>query len=229
MMNSKNARDSNYVRKLEGLIRQMLEPLKGIPFTLVIESISGKRVIPFDQNKHSALLTTLIKVSKLACKKINEKGGVLSARVNEVGNKIEAPIKDALRELGFSDVDTPVNAKGKKQATGYPDLGFTFDGLYVYLECKSFNKKNVSTTQRSFYLSPSEDFKVTKDAIHVLISIEVERTKYIRVEGQTFGVYRARGWKIIKIENIDVDVKREFNADNKRMYAKENILAEGRC
>lgn len=223
--------DPNYVSKLEALIRQMLAPLKGIPFTLVIESISGKRVIPFDKSdpKHSELLKSLIKTAELACKNINDGGGIISARVNEVGNKIEAPIKEALRELKFSDADTPINAKGIKQSTGYPDLGFTYRGLYVYIECKTYNKKNVSTTQRSFYLSPTEGFKVTRDALHLVISIEIERQKFITVKGQTFGVYLARGWKVVQVENIDVDVKREFNSDNKRMYAKENILAERTC
>ena len=220
-----------YVEKLEEVIRQMLAPLKGLPFNLVVESISGKKVIPFNKAKreHAELLKNLIKTAKLACANINAKGGILSARVNEVGNKVELPIKEALQGLGFKDADTPLNSKGRKQATGYPDIGFTFKSLYVYVECKTFNKKNVSTTQRSFYLSPTEGFKVTRDAIHVVISIEMEREKYVTLHGQSFGVYLARGWKIVQIENINVDVKREFNSDNKRMYASENILAEGEC
>ena len=85
---------------------------------------------------------------------------------------MEVPIKKALRKLKFNDADTPVNAKGIKQSTGYPDLGFTYKGLYVYVECKTFNKRNVLTTQRSFYLSPTEGFKVTKDAIHVVSALK---------------------------------------------------------
>jgi hypothetical protein len=61
------------------------------------------------------------------------------------------------------------------------------------------------------------------------MSLEVEREKYISKEGKTVGVYRANAWKIVRIDNMDVDLKREFNSDNKRMYADENILAEGRA
>lgn len=228
-MKEKTEFDSEYIEKLETVIKQMIAPLKHIPLKLVLESISGKKVIPFDKGneQHNKLLEKLIEAAKLSCQNINNADGILSARVNEVGNKVELPIKEALRQVGFKDADVPVNKKGSKQSTGYPDLGFNYGDLYVYVECKTFNKNNIGTTQRSFYLSPTEGFKVTKDAIHVVISLEIEREKYITIEGQTSGVYLAKAWKVVQIENIDVDVKREFNSDNKRMYAKENILAEG--
>lgn len=37
-----------YTHKLEGVIKQMLQPIKGIPFNLVIETLSSYKVIPFD-------------------------------------------------------------------------------------------------------------------------------------------------------------------------------------
>lgn len=220
-----------YIEKLENVIKQMIAPIKNIPLKLVVEAISGKKVIPFDisDKKHKTLLKKLAEAAKLSCQNIKNDGGIISGRVNEVGNKVELPIKDALRQVGFKDADVPLNKKGVKQSTGYPDLGFSFGDSYVYVECKTFNKKTVGTTQRSFYLSPTEGFKVTKDAIHIVISLEIEREKYITVKGQSFGVYLANAWKVVQIENIDVDVKREFNSDNKRMYAEENILAEGKA
>ncbi len=42
--------DKDYVNRLENVIKQMLTPLKDIPFNLVIESLTGKKVIPFDFN-----------------------------------------------------------------------------------------------------------------------------------------------------------------------------------
>lgn len=35
--------DDNYTRQLENIIKQMLTPLKNVPFNLVIESITGKK------------------------------------------------------------------------------------------------------------------------------------------------------------------------------------------
>lgn len=215
--------EQEYVEKLESVIKQMIAPLKNIPLKLVLESISGKKVIPFDKDNllHSELLEKLKKVSELACLRINEAGGILSQRVNEVGNKVELPIKNALREIGFTDADVPVNKKGIKQSTGYPDLGFSFKDFYVYIECKTYNKNNIGTTRRSFYLSPTEGFKVTREAIHLVLSLEMEQ--------KSAGVFVATAWKIVQIEKIDVDVKREFNSDNKRIYSAENILAGGKC
>jgi hypothetical protein len=222
--------EPEYVEKLEGIIKQMIAPIKNIPLKLVLEAISDKKVIQFDKSdpRHQKLLKKLAEASQNACRNINNAGGIISARVNEVGNKVEFPIKEALRQVGFKDADVPVNKKGIKQSTGYPDIGFTFGDLYIYVECKSYNQKNIATTQRSFYLSPTEGFKVTRDAVHVVISLEVEWEKTITVENQNFGVYMAKAWKVVQIENIEVDVKREFNSDNKRMYAEENILAEGK-
>lgn len=207
---------------LEKVIKQMIAPIKNVPLKTVIESISGKQVIGFDEKnpQHKKLLEKLKKAAKLACQNINNSGGIVSQRVNEVGNKVEFPIKDALQKVGFKDADVPLNKKGKKLSSGYPDLGFKFEDLYVYIECKTYNKKNIATTQRSFYLSPTESFKVTKDAIHIVISLEIEQ--------KSAGVFIATAWKIVQIENINVDVKREFNSDNKRMYALKNILADGK-
>lgn len=214
--------EKEYVEKLEGVIKEMIAPIKNIPLKLVLESISGKKVIAFDKDnsQHTKLLEKLKKAAQIACQSINNAGGILSVRANEVGNKVELPIKTALQKVGFKDANVPVNKKGVKQASGYPDLGFSFGDLYVYVECKTYNKKNVATTQRSFFLSPTEAFKVTKDAIHIVVSLEMEQ--------KSAGVFTATAWKIVQIENIDVDVKREFNSDNKRMYAAENILADGK-
>ncbi|MBF8266145.1 MAG: Type II site-specific deoxyribonuclease [Dehalococcoidia bacterium] len=83
--------------------------------------------------------------------------------------------------------------------------------------------ENISTTQRSFYLSPSEEFKITKDAHHIVVSFEAF------VAGNKGGkyIFKCRSWKIISLEKLLVDVKYEFNSDNKRLYSPDLILAEG--
>ena len=42
--------NDEYVKKLEQIIKQMIKPLKGIPFNLVIESLYGCRVIPYNKS-----------------------------------------------------------------------------------------------------------------------------------------------------------------------------------
>ena len=107
---------------------------------------------------------------------------VNSKRPNEVGNKIEPLVLNSFKNKNI-EADTPTNSKGKRQSSGYPDIEFHFEGESYYLECKTFNRKNLDETLRTFYLSPSENFKITKSTIHFLISFEMEK-----IEEQKFKV-----------------------------------------
>ena len=103
---------------------------------------------------------------------------------------------------------------------------FWFNKNPYYLECKTYNRENVSTTQRSFYFSPSDEFKVTHDAPHFLLSYEI----YVDGEEGHNHIYKCRHYKILSIEALSLDVKYEFNSDNKRMYSGKDgtvLLAEG--
>lgn len=216
--------DDKYTKQLEEVIKQMLKPIKNIPLNLVIESISGFTILPFNSKdpQDQSILNTLIKVASLAGTKINEQG-ILRPRPNEVGNDIEPFVRDALNSFGYK-ADIPVTLGGKKKSMGYPDIEFIDEfGTLNYLECKTHNAQNLSTTQRSFYLSPSEDFKVTQNAHHLVISYE------IFVEGRSGKnhIYKCKSWKLLSIENLLVDVKYEFNSDNRRLYSEELVLAEG--
>lgn len=169
------------------------------------------------------MLDNLIKTCNLAGKKINGKG-ILRTRPNEVGNDIEPFVKDALKTIGYR-ADAPKTKSGGKKSAGYPDIEFVDEfGRTNYLECKTYNIENVNTTQRSFYLSPSEDFKITNDAHHFVVSFEIFVTS---AQGKQ-NVYKCHSWKILSVEGLPVDVKYEFNSDNARLYAKDLVLAEGK-
>ncbi|GAB4202429.1 MAG: type II restriction endonuclease MjaV [Bacteroidia bacterium] len=216
----------DYTKKLESIIKQMLRPLSNIPFNLVIESISGCKVIPFDSNDEQdiTLLKNLKKVAILACRTINKSGGIMRERPNEVGNDVEKFVRDALSKIGYIN-SIPKTKTGNKKSTGYPDIEFTDEfGRINYLECKTFNNDNIQTSQRSFYLSPSQDFKVIHDAHHFTISFEIK----VAGKRKNKNIYKCVSWKILSLENLDVDVKYEFNSDNKRLYANHLILAEGK-
>lgn len=203
----------------------MLVPLRNIPLKLVIEGISGFQIIPFDKQgaKDQAVLANLKKVCAVAGRNVNAKG-ILRPRPNEVGNDIEPFVQDALRSIGYK-AGAPATASGSKKSAGYPDIEFVDEfGRAHYLECKTYNIANVDTTQRSFYLSPSEDFKITKNAHHFLMSFEI----YVEGSQGKTNVYKCRSWKLLSVETLLVDVKYEFNSDNARLYAKDLILAEGK-
>ncbi len=84
----------------------------------------------------------------------------------------------------------------------------------------------IATTQRSFYFSPSDEFKVIYDAAHFLMSFEI----YVDGESGRNHIYKCRHYKILSLESLSLDVKYEFNSDNKRMYSGKSgtiILDEG--
>ena len=220
MTNNKN----NYTEQLEHVIKQMLKPLKDIPLNLVIEALCDKKIIPFDRSnpEDQQMLEKLKRVCVTAGAEVNKKG-IIRSRPNEVGNDIEPFVKGALKLVGYQAY-TPRTITGKSKATGYPDIEFIDEfGRANYLECKTYNIENISTTQRSFYLSPSEEFKITKDAHHLVVSFEI----FVADTRERNYVFNCKSWKIISIENLLVDVKYEFNSDNRRLYAADLILAEG--
>lgn len=208
-------KQDKYTEQLEKVIKQMLSPLKDVPFNLVVETLSGNKVIPFDKgNEEDArILDLLKKVALLAGKNIN-KDGISSRRANEVGNYIETFVKQAMEHFKLKP-DIPSGKSGRRKNVGYPDIVFYFCKKPYYLECKTYNQENISTTLRSFYFSPSDDFKVIYDTHHFVLSYEM------MTEGQENGIniYKCKHYKILSIENLSLDVKYEFNSDNKRVYS----------
>ena len=212
---------NQYTQNLEELVKQIIKPLKKVPFNLVIESIYGKKVLPFDRlaKENKVLLQNLKLLAENVGKEVNQSGGISSKRVNEVGNYIEPFVKKSLEKIGYK-VLLEITKSGKKKSVGYPDFQFKdSDGRVCYLECKTFNLKSANTTQRSFYLSPSSDPKVNFDGFHFVISFEVT---------SNLQRYECASYKIVSIENLSCDLKQEFNSDNKRLYAEESLLAQGK-
>lgn len=214
---------SQYVKDLEATVAKFLQPLNDIPFPIVMKSLYGFRVLPFDKGNaaDTALLARLAGAVKAAAETANAKG-IEAKRANEVGNYIEPFVKNALNGAGMQ-ADTPVNSEGKRQATGYPDIEVKdCGGTTFYLECKTYSRAQLNTSFRSFYFQPSATPKVTQDALHLLVSFEIEEEW--RGGGKVFVPVR---WKIYTLDKLRVGVKHEFNASNKEMYDPESLLEEG--
>lgn len=195
-----------------------------MPFKDVILATTQHRVLDFDSNNpaHTAVLSKLTAAANLASATARS-NGLFSARINEAGNHMEAFVKAALREAGLT-AQTPVTEAGRAQATGYPDVEIT-GAVPCYLELKTYSAETVNTTQRSFYYSPSETPKVSHDALHFLLAYEL--TKVTRDHRDGFVPVR---WKLITLQDLEVDLKFEFNQSNRGLYGKDaraSLLSEG--
>ena len=217
--------DEEYVKNLERIIQGMLRPLKDIPFPLVINSISGKEVIPFSSEKTEDIeLLNLIEKSIIDAGQSMLQNGVYAKRVNEIGNAIEPFVRVSLNKH-YLNADTPADKNGKRQSVGYPDISIRFKEKTHYVECKTYNRETENSSQRSFYLSPSDKFKVAEDGHHFLVSYEMERIGYMGDKGDR---YKPLHWRILSLERLVVSVKYEFNSDNRELYGNNAlILREG--
>ncbi len=203
--------DKNYIKDLENFVKRMLIPMKDLSFRVIIKSISGYSVLPF--KKDPQLTNLLKKVFRYASENINTKG-IQAKRPNEVGNKIELFVKESLNKFNVKP-EVPKNQNGKRVSAGYPDIIFEYHNHPIYLECKTYNLKNINTTQRSFYFSPSKNFKITKNAPHLMITFQI-----VKKHGRYFTTH----WRLYSLENMKINLKHEFNQSNKKMYGDGSCL-----
>ncbi len=200
-------------------LRELTKPQRDLSFAEVIQATTGHRIIPLDTNHpaHRALHQRVLAAAADAGERAR-RAGIVSTRANEAGNGMEAFVKAALLAAGLTN-RTPVTTAGSEQAVGYPDVEILSDPP-CYLELKTYSATTANTTQRSFYFSPSERPKVTRDALHLLLAYQLERTQR---NGQI--VFLPVHWKLITLEDLKVELKFEFNQSNRGLYGPGNAAA----
>lgn len=217
--------DKERLQVLENALAQMLKPVKGIPLNVIIKSLSERTVIKFDRDNPSdqQVLKQLERAIRLCADEV--KGNpIVRPRPNEVGNDIEKYVFRSLREVGLKP-SAPTSTGGHAKSTGYPDILFhDEEGRPTYLECKIFTHGTDPSTMRSFYLSPSESFKVSLDARHLLLAYGMQAEA---IPNSRNSLYRPSSYKLVDLHDLLCDVKYEFNSDNRRLYNNQLMLLEG--
>ncbi len=205
-------------------ISRCLKPAKDIPIPLVIKTVTGFEVLAFDplSNDNKRLLIRLNTAAQLAGKKAFEEG-MEAQRPNEAGIIIERHVLDALDQVELR-AETPFCKDGSKKTSGYPDIQIEDEkGRRIYVDCKTYDTSKKNSTIRTFYFSPSENPKITKDAFHFLMSFELNKVRRTYKE-----VFIPVSWQIYSLESLFVQLKYEFNANNRNLYSKGALLIEGR-
>ena len=203
-------------------LAEMVKPSKRLPFPEVILATTGHRVLTFDTNNpaHVELRQKILRAAELTGERARRQG-ITAARANEVGNHVEPIVRQALKDAGL-EARVPETAAGRAQVVGYPDIELIGE-MPCYLELKTFSAATADTTQRSFYYSPSATPKVTRDALHLLLAFEMQP---LTLDGRATLV--PAHWKLLTLEDLEVDLKFEFNQSNRGLYRnRPAILSEG--
>lgn len=217
--------DKERLAVLEQALARMLQPVRDIPFSVIIKSLAEQQVIQIDRSDPADLeLVGSIEKAIRICAAELKSHPIKRPRPNEVGNDVEAYVMRALPQAGLKAV-RPTSKRGLGKATGYPDI-LVHDGANraTYLECKIFAYGTAETTMRSFYLSPSESFKVTVDARHLLLAFGMRASP---VAGSRDSAYIPESFKLVDLHDLPCDVKYEFNSDNRRLYDPQLVLLQG--
>ena len=211
--------------QVKSVITQMRVRMRSVPLDVVVEALTGHKVLHFnpDNPNHAEVLKRLNLAAADVAAKIKAAGGITNKRVNEVGNIIEDYVRAAMTARGMTATVPTGEKTGKARVAGYPDVAFAFNGERFYLDCKTHDKSTLKSTQRTFYLSPSDDPKISCDAVHFILSFETSRN------GDTYQLVR---YKIVSLEKLSLDLKYEFNSDNRRLYSGKNgseVLSDAAC
>lgn len=189
------------------------------PFHEVIRELASNEIIPLDDSEFGKdeLCATLQRVAENASAEMAE-NPIIRPRPNEVGNDIEAYVKEALN----AESDVSVVAMGP--STGYPDIKIQLHktGEIVFLECKTFGPGKETSSMRTFYLSPGPAvrLKVNCDAMHIAISYEMNRQE---------NEYTPLSYKLVDLYDLPCNLKQEWQSSNKELYAGERVLLSGKC
>jgi len=214
-------------RPIEEILAEAVDAYRQIPKKLevgiAIKAITGCDVIPIENDSpDSKLVERLIAAANLLIER-SKLEPIKTGRVNELGNNIEEPLLTACNDVGLS-ASWPLRKDDSGGRTGYPDIALYFEGRHSYLEAKVIAEGSEGTTLRSFYLSPSDNPKVCRDARHILVAF-VHKRRENSADG--YEQYELRHFKIVDLSKVRGQIKFEYQSNNKNMYSCDAIVASG--
>ncbi len=207
------------------LIQQLLtEDLgkRSFLFSQVVESSSGKKVLPFHREtpSHSAVLAVIKSAVTEAILKLNQPDSPVKKlrRINEASRFFEDILLSEIDKHPDFTCSIPKNAKGESQRSGYPDLRIEHSASksVFYLDPKLYEQTSRTSSLRTFYYEPkSQTLKIQDDAVHLLLGISHDGSD---------GNWLFNGWELADLSAFRVRLKAEFQAANKDIYRKENLI-----
>jgi hypothetical protein len=207
-------------------IRQIMDLSEGldrIPFREVIFASTGQQVLRF--NARCGADQRVMKAIADACRALideikNPEDPVHQIqRINEVSAQLENRIAIAIQNHPGLTCEAPLNAQGKAQRSGYPDLEIIDlqTGRVYYLDPKLHHRDSRSSSFRTFYYeAKTHTRKVNRDAVHLLLGITHG--------GRENGKWSVLSWSLVDLYDFEIGFKAEFQASNRDLYREETTL-----
>jgi len=208
------------VALIKGLLKEDLSD-RVFDFGLVVEAVSGKRVIPAGEQESSGRVIAAIEEVMLGL--LVEMSGADSPihglrRINEGSRYFEDGLLENLDAMDGIVCEIPQTRDGAAQRSGYPDLKVTDEksGDVYYLDPKLMEHGSVNSSLRTFYFTPKDEtLKITDDATHLLIGIEHDGND---------GNWKFLGYRMVDLSELKVRLKAEFQASNRDVYSESSVL-----
>lgn len=206
------------------LVKMLLkEDLAGrsFDFSVVVEAVSGKKVIPMKEMKSAERVRgAILKVADQLLVEMNLEGSPIKGlrRINEGSKFFEDGFQKLLDAEDGLRCEFPKTREGEVQRSGYPDLVITDEltGEVYYLDPKLLEQGSVKSSLRTFYFEPkNETLKITQDAAHLLIGIEHDGVD---------GDWKFTAFHLVDLFSLKVSLKAEFQAPNKDVYSERSVL-----
>ncbi len=196
------------------------DELRSVPFSQVIRATTGHRVLPVVPRKQAKMLGQLGLALDASLAALNEPDHPIhrAGRVNEASRYIEDEIRKQVDLLRGWKCSVPLTAAGREQRSGYPDLRIETDqGVVFYLDPKLYEARSRGSSLRTFYYEPKTlTGKIHEDAMHLLVGIAHA--------GSSSGVLKLKGWELVDLSRLDVQLKAEFQAGNASLYRPDMIV-----
>ena len=212
--------DSADIVLIKGLLKEDLSH-RDFDFSLVVEAVSGKKVLPAKGRESQARVTAAITaVMDRLLLEMNANDSPIRGlrRINEGSRFFEDGLLEALEKMEGITCGIPPTREGSAQRSGYPDLRITDEatGDVYYLDPKLMELGSTTSSLRTFYFEPKDStLKITDDATHLLLGIEHDGKD---------GEWTFLSYQLVDLSGLKVRLKAEFQASNRDLYAEPSVL-----
>lgn len=211
--------EKQQLQKLKDMAEIFLKPMEKFCFPVVVEAMTGCKVIPYIEEDDNELMSKLSEACK-ATVAYSKNNPVVANRPNDVSSPVESILQSNLQSLGIQAGKPQARDTKARAPQGYPDLLISHANRPTYLEVKVSRVENISKgSARNFFYQPVANSKITVNARHFLCGFSIEEASEKK--------WVLREWTITDLWFLRVKLKPEFNTDNIEIYRGEAVLMKG--